>query len=83
MTAADTSAEHIQLTRGVQAGGALWSPVAAANPDAAALLELEAQVLLERHVVSIWMGCCQMQDGHSIHVCFLSKPAASGDGALF
>ena len=38
MIAANRHSGHVQLTCGVQAG-TLWLPVAAANPDAVALLE--------------------------------------------
>lgn len=46
MATADTHSGHLQLTL-ESPYGALWSPVAAANPDAAALLEMKAQVLLQ------------------------------------
>lgn len=46
MAAADSHSGHVWLTWGLQAG-ALWFQVAAANPDAADLLELKAQALLK------------------------------------
>ena len=71
---ADSSAGRTQLTWGVQAG-ALWSPVAAASPDAAALLDLNVQALLQGHLEFIWMGCRQVKQGHTGHVCVVSKSA--------
>ena len=75
MAAGDSSVGRIQLTWGVHAG-ALRPPVAAADPDTVALLEVKAQMLLEGHQEFIWMGCCQIQQGHR-GPCLCSQRACS------
>ena len=74
MAAAVSLSSHIQLTWIPYS--ALWSSVAAANSDAAALLELQSTGASVGHVVSNWMGCRQMQQNYRGHVCADRQPAA-------